>query len=67
MKLVILRPPIFTVVTGLPNVRASEKKGVKVKFITKKNIPTSLLVQKKIKSGYVFVSSPELTALDLIK
>jgi predicted transcriptional regulator of viral defense system len=60
------RPQIFTVVTGLPSVRASEKKGVKVKFITKKNIPTSLLVQKKTKSGYVFVSSPELTALDLI-
>lgn len=37
-----------------------------MKFIIKKNIPTSFLVQKKTKSGYVFVSSPELTALDLI-
>ena len=32
----------------------------------KKNIPTSFLIQKKTKSGYVLVSSPELTAMDLI-
>lgn len=60
------RPQVFTVITGVPSLRTTEKKGVKVKFIIKKNIPTSLLVQKKTKSGYVFVSSPELTALDLI-
>ena len=60
------RPQVFTVITGLPSVRASEKKGIKMKFITKKNIPTSLLIQKKTKSGYVLVSSPELTAFDLI-
>lgn len=60
------RPQVFTVITGLPSVRASEKKGIKMKFITKKNIPTSFLSQKKTKSGYVLVSSPELTALDLI-
>lgn len=60
------RPQVFTVITGLPSIRATERKGVKVKFIIKKNIPTSLLVQKKTKSGYVFVSNPELTALDLI-
>lgn len=60
------RPQVFTVITGLPSVRTSEKKGIKMKFIIKKNIPTSLLVQKKTKSGYVLVSSPELTASDLI-
>lgn len=60
------RPQIFTVITGLPSVRASEKKGIKMKFFIKKNIPTSCLIQKKTKSGYVLVSSPELTALDLI-
>lgn len=60
------RPQVFTIITELPSVRVSEKKGIKMKFIIKKNIPTSFLVQKKTKSGYVFVSSPELTALDLI-
>lgn len=60
------RPQVFTVITGGPSVRATEKKGIKVKFIIKKNIPTTFLVQKKTKSGYVFISSPELTALDLI-
>lgn len=60
------RPQVFTVITGLPSVRASDKKGMKVKFIIKKNIPASLLVQKKTKSGYVLISNPELTALDLI-
>lgn len=60
------RPQVFTVITELPSMRTTEKKGIKMKFIIKKNIPTSLLVQKKTKSGYVFVSSPELTALDLI-
>lgn len=60
------RPQVFTVITRFPSIRTTEKKGIKVRFIIKKNIPMSLLVQKKTKSGYVFVSSPELTALDLI-
>lgn len=60
------RPQVFTIITGLPSIRTTEKNGVKVKFIIKKNIPTSLLVKKKTKSGFVFVSSAELTALDLI-
>lgn len=60
------RPQVFTVITGFPSMRTTEKKGIKVRFIIKKNIPMSLLVQKKTKSGYVFVSNPELTALDLI-
>ena len=60
------RPQVFTVITGLPSLRTAEKKGSVVKFIIKKNIPAVFLVQKKTKSGYVYVSSPELTALDLI-
>lgn len=60
------RPQVFTIITELPSLRVSEKKGIKMKFIIKRNIPTSFLVQRKTKSGYVFVSSPELTALDLI-
>lgn len=61
------RPQEFCVVTTSGSLRSSIKKGVKINFINKKEIPTELLVQKKTKTGYVNVSSPELTATDLVQ
>ncbi|MDP4228591.1 MAG: type IV toxin-antitoxin system AbiEi family antitoxin [Bacteroidota bacterium] len=42
------------------------KKGLKINYITKKNIPDSFLEKRKTEMGYVNVSNPELTAIDLI-
>lgn len=42
------------------------KKGLKINYITKKNIPDNFLKKRKTEMGYVNVSNPELTAIDLI-
>jgi predicted transcriptional regulator of viral defense system len=59
-------PQVFMVNTTFPALRPSTKKNSKVKFLSVKNIPAALLEQKKTESGYVQVSSPELTAIDLV-
>lgn len=59
-------PQVFMVNTTFPALRPSAKKGIKIKFVPVKEIPIHLLEQKKTESGYVQVSSPELTAVDLI-
>lgn len=59
-------PQVFMVTTTFPALRPSTKKNTKIKFIPIKKIPAHLLEQKKTDSGYVQVSSPELTAVDLI-
>jgi predicted transcriptional regulator of viral defense system len=59
-------PQVFMVNTTFPTLRPSAKKGIKIKFVPVKEIPAQLLEQKKTESGYVQVSSPELTAVDLI-
>lgn len=59
-------PQVFMVNTTFPALRPSAKKNSKIKFISVKEIPAPLLEQKKTESGYVQVSSPELTVLDLV-
>lgn len=61
------RPQEFSVVSTSGSLRNSIKKGVKINFTSKKDIPTELVVKKKTKTGYVNVSSPELTAADLVQ
>jgi predicted transcriptional regulator of viral defense system len=61
------RPQEFCVVTTSGSLRSSIKKGVKINFTNKKEIPAELIVKKKTKTGYVNVSCPELTATDLVK
>lgn len=59
-------PQVFMVNTTFPALRPSAKKNIKIKFIPVKKIPHQLLEQKKTERSYVKVSSPELTAIDLI-
>lgn len=60
------RPQEFSVVTTSGSLRSSIKKGVKINFSIKKEIAEELIIKKKTKTGYVNVSSPELTAVDLV-
>jgi predicted transcriptional regulator of viral defense system len=48
------------------NLRDKIKKGVKINFVAKKDIPHPFIKQVMTKSGYVKVSNPELTAMDLL-
>jgi len=45
---------------------ATYKKGIKINYVIKSKIPSQFLEDKKTQSGYIKVSSPELTALDLV-
>jgi predicted transcriptional regulator of viral defense system len=59
------RPQEFTLIVDTDNLRDKVKEGVKINFVTKKKIPDILVKQVMTKSGYVKVSNPELTAMDL--
>jgi predicted transcriptional regulator of viral defense system len=61
------QPQEYFVITDLPVLRPSQKKGLKVNFISKRNIENRLLNERKTESGYLKVSSPVLTASDLVQ
>ena len=59
------QPQEFFVVTSSKQA-PTKRKGLKINYIKKKNIPTNLIEKRKTESGYIHVSNPELTAADLI-
>lgn len=61
------QPQEFFVFTVFPVLRPTNKKGVKVNYISKNEIPLQLLETRKTETGYINISSPELTAADLIQ
>ncbi len=61
------QPQEFFVVTTFPVLRPTLKKGLKVNYISKKEIPEKLLDIKKTEAGYLKISNPILTATDLIQ
>jgi len=61
------QPQEYFVVTEYPVLRATNKKGLKINYIsTRKLPPESLIEKKKTETGYITVSNPLLTAIDLI-
>jgi len=60
------QPQIHFVCTTLPSMRNTNKKGVHIKYVSKRDFPESHIMQKKTESGYVNLSDPILTCLDLI-
>lgn len=61
------QPQEFFVVTNFPVLRPTQKKGLKVNYISKKELPGKLLEVKKTEAGYLKISNPVLTATDLIQ
>lgn len=61
------QPQEFFVVTGFPVLRPTQKKGLKVNYISKKGIPATLLDTRKTEAGYLKISKPALTATDLVQ
>ena len=61
------RPQEFFVFTSLPALRPTQKKDLKVNFVSKTTFPDKLLESRKTETGYLKISSPELTACDLIQ
>ncbi|WP_316795464.1 type IV toxin-antitoxin system AbiEi family antitoxin [Pedobacter agri] len=60
------QPQSFSVITMKPSLRNVDNDKLKINFYIKKEWAKSDIVQKKVDTGYINVSSPELTALDLI-
>ena len=60
------QPMEYFVVTQTPAPRNARNKKMKLSFVSKKSWEQFAIVQKKTRAGYLNVSSPELTALDLI-
>jgi predicted transcriptional regulator of viral defense system len=61
------QPQEFFVVTTFPVLRPTQKKGLKVNYISKKELPENLLETQKTEAGYLKISNPILTAIDLIQ
>jgi len=59
-------PMEFFVITNSRILRDKQKGDVKINFVTKKNIPAQYVMQVMVRSGYIHVSCPELTAFDLL-
>ena len=61
------RPMEFSVMTTPPSLRSTLKKDVKINFNIKSIIPEQYTQQRKTPTSYIRISSPELTAADLIQ
>ena len=57
----------FFVINQLPHLRPTTKKGVKINYIGRLDVPNIFLEQRKTEAGYIQVSNPELTAIDLLQ
>ena len=60
------QPQELFVITKKPALRAIEKKGYRIRFFTKKNWADEGILDIKTDTGYIKVSSPELTCIDLV-
>jgi len=61
------QPQEFFVINQLPFIRPTSKKGIKINYIGRITIPSNFLENRKTEAGYVKVSNPELTAIDLLQ
>lgn len=61
------QPQEFFVMTVFPVLRPTAKKGLKINYISIKRIPPQLTEQRKTEAGYLTISSPALTATDLVQ
>lgn len=60
------QPQVYQIITASPKLRSVVKEKVNISFSKRNVFPKSGIVQKKTETGYMKVSSPELTFLDLI-
>ncbi len=60
------QPQDFSVITTKPSLRKIQSNKIKINFYTKKKWGQEDIVRRNVETGYLKVSSPELTALDLV-
>lgn len=60
------RPQEYFVITPPPALKLTVKRGIKINFINKKKIDMRFVEKGKTYTGYYNVSTPEMTAADLV-
>lgn len=61
------QPQEYFVITEYPVLRPTNKRGIKINYISTKQLPPeTLLEKKKTETGYINVSNSVLTAIDLV-
>ena len=60
------QPMEFQVITKKPPLRSIKNKKLTISFFTKGKWEKDQIVEKKTETGYIHVSTPELTAFDLV-
>lgn len=60
------QPQIFQVIISAPVMRKIKMKGIEIQFIVKNEFPEFGIEKSKTDTGYINISNPENTALDLI-
>lgn len=60
------QPQSYSIITVKPSLRNIHNDNLKINFYIKKEWSKEYIIQKKVDTGYINVSSPELTALDLV-
>jgi spore germination protein YaaH len=61
------QPQEHFVITEYPVLRATNKKGIKINYISTIQFPPETLIEKKkTETGYINISNPLLTAIDLV-
>lgn len=61
------QPQEYFIVTNFPVLRPTIRKRIKINYISRKEIHSTFLEKRKTDTGYLWVSSPELTATDIIQ
>lgn len=61
------QPQEYFVITTFPVIRPTNKKGVKINYLSVKEIPEGLIEKRKTEAGYLNISNPALTATDIIQ
>lgn len=61
------QPQEYFVMTDFPVLRPTQKKGLKINYISIKAFPQSLIERRKTEAGYINISNVVLTAGDLIQ
>lgn len=61
------QPQEYFVTTDFPVLRPTQKKGLKINYISIKEIPKLLIEKRKTEAGYLNISNAALTACDLIQ
>lgn len=60
------QPMGFQVITKKPALRRIKKNNLSISFFTKSSWQVNEIMEKKTEAGYINVSTPELTAFDLV-